>query len=168
VIALYNQQGFAAVSKTETNGESRRVFGNARTNIKAFSEDEQSLLADRDTLERKESHDVESLLIFGSLLAVVLLVIASTMTAREIDKRQRIQMEREKIIDELQTALAEVKTLSGMIPMCGWCKNVRTDKGFWLTVEHYVGEHTDATFSHGMCPNCSEKFKADVLKANAR
>jgi CHASE3 domain sensor protein len=167
-IALYKEQGFAGVSKTETNGESRKVFGNARDNIKAFSQEEQSLLATRDALEQKDSNDVESLLIFGSVFAVMLLVAATTMTAHEIDKRRRFQTEREKIIEELQLALADVKTLSGLIPMCGWCKSVRTDKGFWQTVEHYVGAHSDATFSHGICPKCEEKFRADIVKANAR
>ena len=82
------------------------------------------------------------------------------------DRKQR-EIEREKLIAELQQALVEVKTLSGMIPICGWCKNVRSDQGYWQTVEQYVRAHTDATFTHGVCPTCTEKFKADILKAAA-
>jgi PAS domain S-box-containing protein len=85
-----------------------------------------------------------------------------------ITERKQHEAEREKLIAELQAALVEVKTLSGMIPICGWCKNVRNDKGYWSTVEQYVRTHTEATFSHGMCPDCAQKFQADIFKANAR
>ena len=82
-----------------------------------------------------------------------------------ITERKQRETEREKLIGELQQALVEVKTLSGMIPICGWCKNVRSDEGYWQTVEQYVRAHTDATFTHGVCPSCTEKFKADIFKA---
>jgi CHASE3 domain sensor protein len=166
VIVVYGQQGFAAVSKMDATGESRRVFGNARDIVKVFSLEEQRLLDVRDATEQADSRNAERLLIFGIMLAAVLLVIANYMAGRELTQRKRGEIEREKIIGELQLALAEVKSLSGMIPICGWCKNVRNDKGYWSTVEHYVRTHTDATFSHGMCPSCAEKFKADILKAN--
>ena len=78
--------------------------------------------------------------------------------------RKQNEAEREQLIEELQTALAEVKTLSGMIPICGWCKNVRNDKGYWSTVEQYVRTHTKATFTHGMCPDCAKQFEAGILK----
>jgi hypothetical protein len=168
VIALYNQQGFAGVSKTDVNGESRMVFGNARAIVRAFSQEEQRLLDVRDASEQSVSRNTERLLIFGSALAAMLLLIACFIIAREMKQRHDNEVEREKLIGELQGALAEVKTLSGMIPICGWCKSVRSDKGFWQTVEQYVGAHTDATFSHGMCPNCAEKFKADIYKANPK
>ncbi len=84
----------------------------------------------------------------------------------DITDRKQTEAEREKLISELRAALAEVKTLSGMIPICGWCKKVRSDQGYWQSVEQYVGTHSDATFSHGMCPECAEKFKADILAAN--
>jgi hypothetical protein len=65
-------------------------------------------------------------------------------------------------IGELRRALDEVRTLSGMIPICGWCKNIRSDKGYWQSVEHYVLAHTEATFTHSICPDCAEKFKAEL------
>jgi len=86
---------------------------------------------------------------------------------RDISDRKRYEAEREKLVFELREALAQVKTLSGLIPICGWCKKVRTDKGYMLTVEQYVHDHTDATFSHGMCPDCAEKFKADIARSNS-
>jgi PAS domain S-box-containing protein len=74
----------------------------------------------------------------------------------EIKKREA---EREKLIVELRTALARVKTLTGLIPVCGWCKKVRSDQGYWQTVEQYMHEQTAATFTHGVCPDCATKFK---------
>jgi hypothetical protein len=86
---------------------------------------------------------------------------------RDISKHKQYEAEREKLIAELQEALTQVKTLSGMIPICGWCKSVRSDKGYWQTVEQYVRSNSDATFSHGICPGCAEKFKDEILKANS-
>jgi hypothetical protein len=68
----------------------------------------------------------------------------------------------EKLIIELQEALANVKTLRGLMPICAWCKKVRDDKGYWKEVEEYVRDHTDADFSHGMCPQCYVKVMKDV------
>ncbi|MBI2569003.1 MAG: DUF4118 domain-containing protein [Candidatus Schekmanbacteria bacterium] len=58
---------------------------------------------------------------------------------------------------ELRESLDSVKTLSGLIPICAWCKRVRTDEGYWQQVEAYVSERTDASFSHGICMECREK-----------
>ena len=308
VIAIYNRQGFAGVSKTDANGESRRVFGNARDIVKAFSLEEQRLLDLRDATEQADSNKAQHLLISSSVLAALLLVMANYMAGRELRHRQRAEaklnqvlllqnsilsstdygivstdskgivqtfnpaaeqllgytakeiigkttpmlwrdasevaeraeflfkklglvvrpnfetvavkiqfdqidegewtfirkdgsrftsllvvtaltnetggstgflgifrdvsknrqheIERERLIAELKEAMAQVKTLSGMIPICGWCKSVRNDKGYWSSVEQYVRTHTDATFSHGMCPACAEKFKAEILNSN--
>ena len=76
--------------------------------------------------------------------------------------RVKLESERESLIKELQDALAKVKTLSGLIPICAWCKKIRSDQGYWQTVEEYIGEHSQAEFTHGMCPDCQEKyFKQD-------
>lgn len=85
---------------------------------------------------------------------------------RNINARKSAEEEREKLILELKDALAQVKTLSGLIPICGWCKSIRNDTGYWTSVEHYVKAHTEATFTHGICPECQEKFKADIARAN--
>jgi hypothetical protein len=69
--------------------------------------------------------------------------------------------DRERLIAELQHALAEVKTLSGLLPICANCKSIRDDKGYWTQVEAYVGQHTDASFSHCICPECLAKLYPD-------
>jgi PAS domain-containing protein len=311
VITTYGQQGLQAAFEMDPSSQKNRiVFGNAHDILKAFSTEEQRLLNVRDALEQADSHNAASLLIFGSVLAAILLVIASYMTAHEMNRRRQAELklqqitrlqkailnsanyaivsttpegvvttfnstaenwlgysaaetigklspafwhdedevmayakalslelgrtiepgfeafaakarfgqieekewtlirkngsrfpasvsatafvddnheitgflgvisditerkkneaEREKLISELQGALAEVKTLSGMIPICAWCKNVRNDTGYWSTVEQYVRSHTGATFSHGMCPDCIKKFETDVLKENLK
>ena len=61
----------------------------------------------------------------------------------------------------LANALKEVKRLSGLLPICAHCKKIRDDKGYWKQVEMYLEEYSDATFSHGMCPDCSEALYGD-------
>jgi phosphoserine phosphatase RsbU/P len=57
-------------------------------------------------------------------------------------------------VRELEQALAQVKQLSGMLPICAWCKKIRNDQNYWLRVEEFISQRTDATFSHGICPAC--------------
>jgi len=85
-----------------------------------------------------------------------------------ITELKRREIEREKLIAELRESLARVKTLSGLIPICGWCKNVRADQGYWQTVEQYVLSQTEVTFSHGICPDCQKKFKEEIARANGQ
>jgi PAS domain S-box-containing protein len=82
---------------------------------------------------------------------------------RDITAQKSLETEREKLIKELQQALADVKTLSGLIPICSWCKKIRNDTGYWQSVEHYIAAHSEATFTHGMCPDCNQKFEAEIL-----
>ncbi|HEX9922163.1 MAG TPA: response regulator [Anaerolineae bacterium] len=79
-------------------------------------------------------------------------------------ERRRAQLERDDLIAELQTALAEVKTLSGLLPICASCKKIRDDQGYWQQVEVYLKQHSDAEFSHGFCPNCLEKLYPDIFE----
>ncbi len=109
---------------------------------------------------------------FPSLLVVTPLANESGSTVgyvglfRDISERKKNEMERETLIAELKKTLVHVKTLSGLIPICAWCKSVRSDTGYWQTVEQYVRTHSDASFSHGMCPSCMEKFKNDIRRGN--
>ena len=66
-------------------------------------------------------------------------------------------MQKEKLIVELKQALSDVKELKGIIPICSHCRKILDDKGFWNIVEAYIGKHTDAEFSHGICPECYKK-----------
>jgi len=72
------------------------------------------------------------------------------------------EKEQQKLILQLQDALAEIKTLKGFIPICAWCKRIRDDEGYWDQLEAYISKHTDAVFSHGLCPECAEKYRAEI------
>jgi PAS domain S-box-containing protein len=76
--------------------------------------------------------------------------------ARDITERKQAEQERERLVEELQAALAEVKELQKTLPICMYCKNIRDDENYWQTVEAYVSQHTNTTFSHGICPACYE------------
>lgn len=73
---------------------------------------------------------------------------------RDISQRRKAEEERENLIKELQTAITEIKTLRGLIPICAWCKKVRNDAGYWESVEDYLEKHSDAHFTHGICEAC--------------
>lgn len=71
--------------------------------------------------------------------------------------RRKTEQEKEQLTKELQDALAKVKQLSGMLPICTYCKKIRDDQGYWKQLESYITDHSEALFSHGMCPECGEK-----------
>ncbi len=73
---------------------------------------------------------------------------------QDITARKRAEQERERLVNDLTEALAQVKTLRGFIPICAWCKKVRDDQGYWHAVEVYVRERSEVEFSHGVCPAC--------------
>jgi DNA-binding response OmpR family regulator len=72
--------------------------------------------------------------------------------------------EKQQLIGKLQAALQQVKLLSGFLPICASCKKIRDNKGDWIQVETYVTQHSQATFSHGLCPDCLKKYCAEVMK----
>lgn len=79
------------------------------------------------------------------------------LVIRDISERKIAEHERERLIRELQDALAKVKTLSGLLPMCASCKKIR-DEGKWYALEAYIRNHTEADFSHGICPDCRQRL----------
>lgn len=86
---------------------------------------------------------------------------------RDVTERVEAEKEKELLIAELQQALDEVKTLGGMLPICASCKKIRDDKGYWQQVEVYVTKHSEAEFTHGLCPECSENAMSDYLNTKS-
>lgn len=82
---------------------------------------------------------------------------------RDISERKRVEQERETLISELQQALSEIKTLSGLLPICSSCKKIRDDKGYWNQIESYIMTHSDAQLSHGLCPECAKKLYPEFV-----
>ncbi|MGA2622910.1 MAG: PAS domain S-box protein [Bacteroidota bacterium] len=91
-------------------------------------------------------------------------IVAYRGIIRDITERKRAQEEREKLIHDLQEAFARVKQLSGLLPICASCKKIRDDKGYWTQVEKFITSHSEATFSHGVCPDCARKLYPDIYK----
>jgi PAS domain S-box-containing protein len=83
--------------------------------------------------------------------------------ARDITERKRAEQEREQLLRKLQAALAEVKELQKILPICMYCKSIRDDENYWQTVEAYVSHHTNTTFSHGICPTCYKNVVEPLL-----
>lgn len=79
-----------------------------------------------------------------------------------ITERKQAEKEREELIVELQAALEKVKTLSGLLPICASCKKIRDDKGYWNQIETYIQNHSEAEFSHGICPDCAKTLYPDI------
>lgn len=78
-----------------------------------------------------------------------------TARRRADERLQVLARANEELVDELRAALERVRTLSGLLPVCAWCKSVRNDQGYWQRLEEYLSEHTDARLTHGLCPACS-------------
>ncbi|HHS14118.1 MAG TPA: PAS domain S-box protein [bacterium] len=81
---------------------------------------------------------------------------------RDVSERVRAEKEREKLIRDLQEAMEKIKTLRGLIPICAHCKKIRDDEGYWQQVEVYVRDHTEAQFSHGICPDCMRSLYPEL------
>lgn len=88
-------------------------------------------------------------------------VVAVRATLVDITERKLAEQERERLIGELREALQTVQTLSGLLPICAWCKKVRDDQGYWTQLEAYISKHSEARFSHGICPVCAARFAAE-------
>lgn len=81
--------------------------------------------------------------------------------SKNITKRKLAEIELQKEHDKLLQALKEIKTLSGLLPICASCKKIRDDKGYWNQIESYISRNSEANFSHGLCPECSDKIYGD-------
>lgn len=91
------------------------------------------------------------------VVSLTVLVLAAIVAERRQAERQRT-----RLIAELEQALAEIRTLRGLIPVCAWCKKMRNDEGLWQSIEEYLQAHTDARVSHGICADCMERQLATL------
>ncbi|SLM31501.1 hypothetical protein MTBBW1_340053 [Desulfamplus magnetovallimortis] len=92
-------------------------------------------------------------------------IYVSLGSLTDVTKEMTAEEEREKLLVQLQDALAKVKMLSGLIPICANCKQIRDDQGYWNQIEAYISRHSDAQFSHGICPDCARKLYPDFFKS---
>ena len=113
-----------------------------------------------DALLRRSSY---ILFAVASGLWVALLIILFKASQATI-KEKMVEKERERLIFDLQDALAKVKTLSGLLPLCSACKKIRDDNGYWNQMEAYIRDHSDADFTHSICPECARKLYGEILE----
>lgn len=92
--------------------------------------------------------------------------IKITGIIQDITDRKQAEAEREKLIKDLQETLEKVRILSGMLPICANCKKIRDDKGYWNQIESYIQDHSEAEFSHGICPECAKTLYPELYKNN--
>jgi uncharacterized PurR-regulated membrane protein YhhQ (DUF165 family) len=91
-----------------------------------------------------------------------------SLAQQEIEYRKKVEKEKEGLIGELQKALLEVKTLRGFLPICARCKKIRNDEGYWQQIEGYIQEHSEAVFSHGICPDCADLLYPEFTKRGSK
>ncbi len=91
-------------------------------------------------------------------------VLYAICMVENISNRKAARLERERLINELQEAMANIKTLKGLLPTCAWCNKVRDEHGSWKKIETYIQEHSDASFTHGICPDCLKKKDPEAYK----
>ncbi len=123
------------------------------------AETEMHLDTSRGEKEKKKYYEIHaSVFAFSGGREVKLFVF------HDITERKKLEAEKEALIIKLQGALNEVNTLSGLLPICASCKRIRDDKGYWRSVEAYIRDHADVSFSHGICPECMEKLYPEVVR----
>ncbi|GAB4441146.1 MAG: hypothetical protein OHK0040_12510 [bacterium] len=120
-------------------------------------------VTDKLLAEKKAKNDEQKIryiliaLIFISFAFIFILLIY--LWKRKLYEKELLEKNR-----KLEEAQTEIKTLEGIIPICMHCKKIRDDKGYWNQLEKYISEHTDALFSHALCPDCAEKYYKDFIK----
>lgn len=91
-------------------------------------------------------------------------LMGSVHVARDISQEKMAAQERENLVAELEKTLSKVKLLTGFLPICASCKKIRDDKGYWNQIESYIRDHSEAEFSHGICPECANKLYPELSK----
>ena len=89
-------------------------------------------------------------------------LVKSQINSRNLIRVIRHSIERQRLMAQLANSLKEIKILQGLLPICASCKKIRDDKGSWKQMESYISEHSQAQFSHGLCPDCAVKAHEDI------
>lgn len=117
---------------------------------------------------RRYGMEIEHRPILAILKEVTDVRLELSLAQQEIERRKQVEQEREKLIAALQDALSEVRTLRGFLPTCSHCKKIKDPRGEWRQLEEYIQENSDATFSHGVCPDCVNIHYAGFRKQGGR
>lgn len=93
-------------------------------------------------------------------------VTGAIIVNQDISDRRRIELEREGLLQRLQAAVEQVHTLTGLLPICAGCKRIRDEQSHWHSIETYITEHSSATFSHGLCPECLDRLYPNLASGD--
>lgn len=115
------------------------------------------------TRRRKNGELVEISLSISPVRSSASRIVGISSIARDVGERKRAERERERLVEDLQRLLGEVKTLSGLLPICAYCKKIRDDNGSWNQLERYIRERSKADFTHSVCPDCASRHYAEFL-----
>lgn len=91
-----------------------------------------------------------------------------TLARQEITKRKKVEAEQRRLIQQLEEAAKQINQLRGLLPICSFCKKIRDDQGYWNQIEQYISEYSEATFSHGICPECLEEQYPDIANKSKK
>jgi ligand-binding sensor domain-containing protein len=97
----------------------------------------------------------------GWFYALALLLLALAIVAVPLLRVRQLRRRARELDKRVQEAIGELKVLSGLLPICAWCKKIRDDRGYWSKIEAYLSARTEAQFTHGICPDCTEKMLAE-------
>lgn len=181
--AIYKKTGnykealkYSALAQAISDSISQRSFGQRTSDLEAVFD---LAKANNDMLNLKERIKYETqirYILMGS--SFLLLLVAGLLTKLymqkkhherkleiEIAARMNTEEELKQLLAQLQKSFAEVKTLSGLIPICSECKKIRSDKGYWEHLEQYIQTHSEAKFSHGLCPECMKRLYPGFCKS---
>lgn len=111
------------------------------------------------------SKPVRPLELLARTRAALAIKIARDRLKSELERRIAAEQEKEGTIAELQAALQTIKTLNGLLPICASCKKIRDDNGYWSKLENYISDHSDAEFSHSICPECTAAYMKELAAA---
>jgi uncharacterized PurR-regulated membrane protein YhhQ (DUF165 family) len=116
----------------------------------------------------KKGNLIENRPVLAILKEVAEIRVELNLAQKEIRRRQAAERKNEELIQELKQTLSEVKTLRGYLPICSHCKKIRDDQGYWQQIETYMREHTEAEFSHSICPDCAKKLYPNLVRRRSK
>lgn len=150
----YTREELKSMKISDINTSSKAKI---RTGMEEAKAEKRNYFNFRHRMANGEIHDVE--VFTGPILLGDKPLLCSII--HDISERKKLERQKEKLITRLKTALKEINALQGIIPICSQCKKIRDDKGYWNQLESYFEKHSQTSFSHGMCPECSDELYGD-------
>ncbi len=181
-VRLRQDEGFEPARRVVLTGRGKQKMDAIRQAVAVMEQEEHQLLRAR--AQRSSASYGWSLatLALATAVGVVLLGLTFFLLGRYLEQRRRTEASlqqanatlEQRVAErtaalatsnrDLQKALAEVRTLAGLLPVCAWCRKVRNDEGYWKQLEAHLQEHLDVTFTHGICPACLEQQKSQFAR----